>query len=138
MFHLNSKRKKYHAKRADCGEMGQSSEKLAAKGVILVFQNQCKKHDAFRYKALIHNVLTFCIQIFREKLVKVCEMSEKCAKSSSDLTIITYPVSRAEVDCFSKIISLVETSMVGTWECHNKLPCALICSDKLQVKLHCQ
>lgn len=37
-----------------------------------------------------------------------------------------YPVSWCEVDCFSKIVSLVETRVVGAGECDHKLASVLI------------
>ena len=38
----------------------------------------------------------------------------------------TYPVSGTEVDSLSKVISLVEASMIGPWEGDHKLASTLI------------
>lgn len=43
----------------------------------------------------------------------------------------TYPINSAEVNSLSKIKTLVETTVIGSWKCDHKLPSTLICSINL-------
>lgn len=45
---------------------------------------------------------------------------------------MTHPVSSTEVYCFSKVIALVETTVVGSREGNDKLSSTLVGSDNLQ------
>lgn len=44
----------------------------------------------------------------------------------------SHPVSGAEVNCFCKVVSLIEATVVGPGEGHHKLPCTLICPVHLR------
>lgn len=45
---------------------------------------------------------------------------------------ITYPVNSTEVNSFSKIKTLVKTTMVGSWKCNHKLSSTLVSSVNLR------
>lgn len=42
-----------------------------------------------------------------------------------------HPISRAEIDRFSKVVPLVEASMIRSWESHHNLSCTLVSSHNL-------
>jgi hypothetical protein len=54
----------------------------------------------------------------------------------------TYPVGWAEVDSFSKVVAIVEASVIGSGEGDDKLACLLVCTEDLstnhsiQISIH--
>lgn len=46
----------------------------------------------------------------------------------------TYPIRGAEIDSFSKVVTIVEPCMVSSWEGYDKLSCMLICAENLEKK----
>lgn len=49
-------------------------------------------------------------------------------------TIQTHPVSSAKVDGLSKVVALVEATMVSTREGNDEFSCTLVCADNLRKK----
>lgn len=65
-----------------------------------------------------------------ESLYHFCRKTSTCQKAHQ--VIITHPINSAEVNGLSKIETLIETAVVGSWKRDHKLPSTLISSVNLR------